>query len=359
MGGCSPFSGPQPPASPPPLARRFETNPLITLTSSPSLGDNINGPAVIRVPPWIKNPLGRYYLYFSHHRGEFIRMAYADDLKGPWSIYEPGVLNVQDTAFFRPRPERSVPGEGMYTHVASPDVVVDESTHEIQLWYHGWWTDGQPWPEDPETARPWATQHHYEQYTQVAVSGDGLHFVPRDGLTEASYLRIFHHQGRDYALGRGGDLLRAEEQGKPLVKGPNPFDGSPHAGRIRHGAVLKYPELLRIFYSVVGDTPERIWMADLPLVGDWTRWRTLAPVEILRPQTPWECTHLPVTPSTIGPPPGAVQQLRDPAVLEDQGKTYLFYTFCGERGIAGADLTLPPPPGIPPSPPPPTPAPPG
>jgi hypothetical protein len=42
------------------------------------MGDNINGPAAIRVPEWIENPLGNYYLYFAHHQGTYIRLAYAD-----------------------------------------------------------------------------------------------------------------------------------------------------------------------------------------------------------------------------------------------------------------------------------------
>src|SRR4051812_2493768 len=48
-------------------ATRFVQNPLITLRSSSSLGDNIDGPTVIRVPPWVDHPLGRYYMYFAHH----------------------------------------------------------------------------------------------------------------------------------------------------------------------------------------------------------------------------------------------------------------------------------------------------
>src|SRR3954451_19264151 len=39
-------------------ARRLPQNPLITISSSPTLGDNVNGPAIIRVPPWIQHPLG-------------------------------------------------------------------------------------------------------------------------------------------------------------------------------------------------------------------------------------------------------------------------------------------------------------
>src|SRR5437764_11531401 len=89
----------------PPCAVRFAQNPLVTQQMSPTLGDDINGPSVIRVPAWIANPLGRYYLYFAHHKGRFIRMAYAADLAGPWKIYDPGVLDVKATAFYRPHPD--------------------------------------------------------------------------------------------------------------------------------------------------------------------------------------------------------------------------------------------------------------
>ena len=46
-------------------AVRFPQNPIVTPASSPSIGDNINGPSLIRVPAWVERPLGRYYLYFS------------------------------------------------------------------------------------------------------------------------------------------------------------------------------------------------------------------------------------------------------------------------------------------------------
>src|SRR5690349_10539210 len=86
-------------------AVRLPKNPLITRRSSATLGDNINNPTVIRVPSWIDKPLGRYYMYFAHHMGGFIRLAYADAIAGPWKIYEPGVLQVRDTAFYRPQPD--------------------------------------------------------------------------------------------------------------------------------------------------------------------------------------------------------------------------------------------------------------
>ncbi|MEJ6601744.1 MAG: hypothetical protein ACKVI3_08455 [Verrucomicrobiia bacterium] len=62
---------------------RFAENPIIDASASRTLGDKINGPSLIRVPAWVKNPLGKYYLYFAHHKGTFIRLAYADKLSAP------------------------------------------------------------------------------------------------------------------------------------------------------------------------------------------------------------------------------------------------------------------------------------
>jgi hypothetical protein len=62
---------------------RLKQNPLITVDTSSSLGGNVNGPTVIRVPDWIEHPLGRYYMYFANHvNGQFVRMAYADAIAG-------------------------------------------------------------------------------------------------------------------------------------------------------------------------------------------------------------------------------------------------------------------------------------
>ncbi|MFP4172040.1 MAG: hypothetical protein ACLFV4_03925 [Candidatus Hydrogenedentota bacterium] len=76
---------------------RFEANPIIHREMHHMIGEvgeNINGPSLIRVPEWIEDPLGAYYLYFAHHDGQFIRLAYADHLKGPWKIHEGGPQTV-------------------------------------------------------------------------------------------------------------------------------------------------------------------------------------------------------------------------------------------------------------------------
>jgi hypothetical protein len=48
------------------LAARYirRLGPIITPDMLPGDdGANINGPSLIKVPPWIHSPLGRYYLY--------------------------------------------------------------------------------------------------------------------------------------------------------------------------------------------------------------------------------------------------------------------------------------------------------
>ena len=78
---------------------RLLDRPIIEPQTDPSIGENIQGPSLIRVPDWIEQPLGRYYLYFADHKGVYIRLAYVDDLAGPWRVYAPGTLQLADSCF--------------------------------------------------------------------------------------------------------------------------------------------------------------------------------------------------------------------------------------------------------------------
>ncbi len=102
---------------------RFKHNPIITASLDPRVGDNINGPSLIRVPEWVVNRLGNYYLYFAHHRGDFIRLAYANELGGPWTVFSAGTLTLEQS--------------GCVDHIASPDVHVDARQQRIRMYYHG------------------------------------------------------------------------------------------------------------------------------------------------------------------------------------------------------------------------------
>jgi hypothetical protein len=57
----------------------------------------------------------------------------------------------------------------------------------------------------------------------------------------------------------------------------------------------------------------------------------------------YECPNLPNEPPAPGEIEGPAQQLHDPAVFEDGGQIFLFYTVCGEQGIAAAEVALPEP----------------
>ena len=102
---------------------RFDGNPIIRPDQDDRMGTNINGPSLIRVPDWIEKPLGRYYLYFAHHEGTYIRLAFADRIEGPWTLHRPGVLELADSFFTG--------------HIASPDIQVLAERREIRMYYHG------------------------------------------------------------------------------------------------------------------------------------------------------------------------------------------------------------------------------
>jgi hypothetical protein len=327
-------------ATAPLWCQRFPANPLISVNTSKSVGDNVNGPSVIRVPGWVKHPLGRYYMYFAHHKGRYIRLAYANSLKGPWTVYEPGVLNVGDTIFARPQPDPPDSPANLYTHVASPEVFIDEPNRRLVMFVHGMWTDGKRWPTDPQTTAKWMRENGYSQYTQTTISYDGIHFEARPGITlKTSYLRVFDWSGVHYGMARLGVLSRAQTIEGPFEPGPNPFDGPPYAGRVRHVAPLVRGDKLYVFFSAIGDAPEKILLSTIALHGDWTTWKASPPVEVLAPREKYECPDLPVTPSRAGESEGPENALRDPALLSEHGKLFLFYSVCGEQGIGGADVT--------------------
>ena len=84
---------------------RLLDDPIITPDLHPSIGKNIQGPSLIRVPDWVESRLGTYYLYFADHKGSYIRLAYADDLRGPWKVYQPGSLQLAESHFLTEPPD--------------------------------------------------------------------------------------------------------------------------------------------------------------------------------------------------------------------------------------------------------------
>jgi hypothetical protein len=321
-------------------AVRLAQNPLITVASSRSLGGNVNGPTVIRVPDWVERPRGRYYMYFANHTGTSIRLAFADSIEGPWRVHEPGVLDVQKTAFFRPQPDPQETLADFYTHVASPEILIDATRRRLVMWAHGWWTNGERWPTDPVAAQAWAREKGYGQFTQAAESTDGLHFQTHPRITRTSYLRVFQYGEYFYGMSRLGQLSRSQDLLGSFEVGPNPFRDSNYARRVRHVGLVRRGDRLHVFFTAIGDAPERVLMSTLDLTSDWSKWRATPPVEVIRPEAHYECADMAVAPSEAGDVDTRVRQIRDPFVFEDQGRAFLFYSTCGEQGIAAAEISV-------------------
>jgi len=286
------------------IIERLAHHPIIRPHMDDRMGDNINGPSLIRVPDWVEQPLGQYYLYFAHHDGSYIRLAYSDELLGPWTTYRDGVL---------PLPEARFAG-----HVASPDVHVDHAQRQIHMYYHG--------SETPSGGGG-------EQATRVALSEDGLHFTAHPALLGRPYFRVFQWGSYHYALAMPGVFYRSRDGLTNFEEGPTLFTRN-----MRHTALKVDGQTLSVFYTNAGDCPERILLATIDLTPDWMTWVASEPIVLLEPELAYEGGELPHEPSKRGLVMEPVCQLRDPAIFYEDGRTYLLYAVAGEHGIALAEF---------------------
>lgn len=315
---------------------RLLDHPIITPETHSSIGENIQGPSLIRVPDWITDPLGRYYLYFADHKGAYIRLAYADDIKGPWQVHPPGSLQLKDSMFPTEPPEPnpgeeidykgggSVPGKRAHSahteastpHIASPDVHINDDEQCIVMYFHG-------------------LESYGKQATRVATSSDGIHFDAKPEILGRTYFRVFEYDKYFYALAMPGQFYRSRDRYANFKVGPMLFNQD-----MRHSALFVQGDTLQVFWTQVGLAPETIMLSSIDLSGDWNNWKETDPVEILRPEFDWEGADAPLEPSIRSTAYGHVNQLRDPAVYIEDSNIYLLYAVAGESGIAAACVTI-------------------
>ncbi|MDA3960015.1 MAG: hypothetical protein PF961_04425 [Planctomycetota bacterium] len=373
--------------------RLNEGEPIITRAMVRAAGGdehearNVNGPSLIKVPDWITperraDPRARYYCYFAHHQGEYIRMAWAEDLTGPWQLYRTGVAvgeqrGVLDMDCHNPE-RRALGGKAqvhlalgltMIEHLASPDVHVDDEQQRIVMYLHA--------------PCRWQDASHGQQ-SFVATSADGLDFngvanARADGhglrsyVLGRPYLRVFALHGRTWAVSVCGELWLAPQAPRHIVDDAL-WQAEPHPGgeRVwqlvpmalaasfqrdpvpagahdakhlpRHVAFRLVGTRIDVFYSCRPDAPERIQLAQIDASEpDPARWQLLArDLEILAPEMPWEGAGIlepdgSIRISRSGSAEG-VNQLRDPCLYEEEGRLYLLYTGCGEEAIGIAEL---------------------
>ena len=294
-----------------PRIKRIHDKPIITKEMDPDNLDNINGPSVIKVPDWIENPLGKYYMYFAHHQGKFIRLAYTDNIEGEWKLYKPGTLQLEQSHYVN--------------HIASPDILIDDEKQEIIMYYHGVLDKN--------------TTNFKGQRSSVATSKDGITFnADNNTILGPFYFRVFKHEGYTYSIAKtikgssGGVLSRSADGISEFEEGPAILEGQ------RHVAIDKKDNTLHVYYTRIGDNPEAILYTQINLEGDWRNWKADEPQLILKPETEYEGGHLPLEPSREGSVHKPVNQLRDPGYFEENGKKYLFYSCAGESSMGLVEL---------------------
>jgi len=290
---------------------------IIDSATHPEAGVNICGPCCIEVPDWVISGLGKYYLYFADHNGDCIKMAYADNLTGPWHMVPGGVLTLDGFL-------------DAYDHMASPEIYIDHKEGCIRLYFH---------------AR--AQSLGRQQWSFSAISHDGLSFKPEvDYPLAPFYLRVFAYQGSIFGITKGGNLWRSPDGIRPFEKGGNIF--SPDfakdlwhnfPGAARHFGLCLKDDYLEVFFSRIGDAPERIFYSVVTLnTNEWSEWRCGEISELIRPTEPFEGAHLALSNSASGPSSEGENALRDPDVLSTTDGDYLFYSVAGEKGIALAKI---------------------
>ena len=328
-------------------------------------GENINGPSLIRIPDWIPpaeraDPSAVYYLYFAHHIGDYIRLAWATDVEGPWTLYQTGA-NV-------PIGQRGVLDNGdadldlglgvviEENHLASPDVLIDNENQQIIMYFHS------------GSSTFFNGNEINSQNTWVSTSDFGLEFLPniRPVRLGGSYFRVFSQGGELYSLDNTGFPRRALDPDNPwqptadyysgttipslwerhpdqVLQDPIEDLGIPRSVlRVRHTATRIVGDQLQVFYTQRGDSPERVQFSTIDLnVPDWEDWRLTYPgQEIIQAIPGWEGGQFTARPSEAGAADEDVNELRDPDVFEDiDGSLYLIYAGRGEDALGIAKLT--------------------
>ncbi|KAI8100253.1 hypothetical protein M9434_007214 [Picochlorum sp. BPE23] len=284
------------------VPRRFSQIPILDQANTGLA--HINGPTVIKADMWMDFNV-RYIMYFAGHSGKEIRIAGSNSTFGPWEMLGPVALKGFHTS---------------YAHIATPDIYVDKSSEMIRMYFHA------------------AGRHG--QYTYVATSTNGKVFSMHSMNAIAPfYLRVFIMRGHFYGVAKNGNsssmILQSRDGLTQFIPGPHILP------RSRHTSVLVRDGKVYIFYTIVGEAPERIYYTEVMNPwDDWRAWHVGIGVPILEPELPFEGVNMPLVPSKFGAAPGTVRQLRDPYVFVDDSKLYLYYVAGGEKAISVATLEV-------------------
>jgi hypothetical protein len=201
-------------------------------------------------------------------------MAYSNNILGPYILFENGVLSLNDTY-----------GNG---HIASPDVIIKDN--KFILYYHTIYNS-----------------EYNSQSTFIAESNDGLKFISTEINISHPYFRYFEYESEIYGI-------------------------------VMENHIKLINNKLYIFYSIVGDCPEHIYVSEL--IKDNNKFYILEKNSLINPTLEYEHNNLIPIKSEYGGVYKSINQLRDPYVYIEDDDIYILYTVCGEQGIAIAQLYI-------------------
>jgi len=295
---------------------------------------SFTSPCLVRVadhlPPGTS--LGTYYLYFSHHKGGHIRMAFADQIDGPYKEYLPGdgvfrlpkdfTYTVDDASassvFPIPRSVSAPPpgpdgADHLSDHVASPNVFWDHATGRFVMYFH-------TVPQAREDS----------QVTYAATSADGLNWEFHPEVLGSAYFASFRWRGGYYALTTRGPIFRSLDAISGFEAGPTPSDD---IGAYRHFGVWVVGDCLWVFYSRWRVDPETIYVTTIDLSMPFEDWKFTTAVE--EPKRALVLDPLDGFADYDG------RKVLDPFIFEDEyGQLYLLYSADDEKAIAMAKLDV-------------------
>ena len=316
-----------------------DCNILPPLPSQPKGCATVNGPIVIRAqhPSELK---GRIVLITSNHKTSHhpIRMFLAPQGWTTTSLSR-SILDSLDSSgeldfWTEVTPQISIEAIGACEEKAihSPDILY--SPQENLYYMH---------------AHLHRCKQHGKQPTAVFTSPDLLHWNISNVAdpfvaNNLFYARLFHYKGQLYGIAKSQET----STGSMVLFESTSFRSDYKvihklAQGVRHVGLHRKQDTLFIFFTLIGDEPERIFLSTIDLTQPPSKWELRPGPEIMKPPN----TNSPLKISKPGAAPcHHVQELRDPFFFpdedeaENQLKGTLFYTLAGEQAIGASSLRI-------------------
>jgi hypothetical protein len=110
--------------------------------------------------------------------------------------------------------------------------------------------------------------------------------------------------------------------------------------RVRHPFVLNYQGRHLMFFTRIGDAPERVMMSEMLVHESGMSIDLKGCVEVLRPELEYEGVLHAKVPSIKGRARVPSNAVRDPFVLFEEGEYFLYYSVEAEFGIASCKVDV-------------------